>query len=41
MHEAVAEKTTSAKKKFATLDATTARRRLRSVGFRGSSQAFD
>jgi hypothetical protein len=35
------EKTTSAKKKFKTVDATTARRCLRSVGFRGSSQAFD
>jgi hypothetical protein len=34
------EKTTSAKKKFKTVDATTARRCLRSVGFRGSSQAL-
>jgi hypothetical protein len=34
------EKTTNAKEKFKTVDATTARRCLRSVGFRGSSQAF-
>jgi len=33
-------KTASAKKKFKTVDATTARRCLRSVGFRGSSQAL-
>jgi hypothetical protein len=35
------EKTTSAKKKSKTVDATIARCCLRSVGFRGSSQAFD